>query len=82
MGWFTSRTSGSATRRPAQHARRARIASATVVALAATGLGVAAATSRGSTVHEAEVGDGGVWLTLDALAKFGRNGFRFGKRGG
>ena len=72
MGWFTSRTSGSATRRPAQHARRARIASATVVALAATGLGVAAATSRGSTVHEAQVGDGGVWLTSDALAKFGR----------
>ena len=56
MGWFTSRTSGSATRRPAQHARRARIASATVVALAATGLGVAAATSRGSTVHEADLG--------------------------
>ena len=56
----------------ARSARRGRIASLTVVALAATSLGVAAATSRGSTVHEADLGDGGIWLTSDALAKFGR----------
>jgi hypothetical protein len=56
----------------ARSARRGRIASLTVVALAATSLGVAAASSRGSTVHEADLGDGGIWLTSDALAKFGR----------
>ncbi|WP_353951838.1 fibronectin type III domain-containing protein [Knoellia sp. S7-12] len=29
-------------------------------------------TSQGSTVHEADVGDGGVWITSDVQAKFGR----------
>ncbi|KGN31178.1 fibronectin-binding protein [Knoellia sinensis KCTC 19936] len=42
------------------------------VVLAAATLGYAAVTSQGATVHEADVGDGGVWITSDAQAKFGR----------
>jgi hypothetical protein len=42
------------------------------VALAAATLGYAAVTSQGATVHEADVGDGGVWITSDVQAKFGR----------
>ncbi|MFC7490603.1 MULTISPECIES: Ig-like domain-containing protein [unclassified Knoellia] len=52
--------------------RRARIASTLVVVLAAGTLGYAAVTSQGATVHEADVGDGGVWITSDVQAKFGR----------
>ena len=51
---------------------RGRIASTVVVILAAATLGYAAVTSQGATVHEAEVGDGGVWITSDVQAKFGR----------
>ena len=32
----------------------------------------AAVTSRGSTVHESDVGDGAVWVSSSAQAKFGR----------
>ncbi|WP_404386208.1 Ig-like domain-containing protein [Knoellia locipacati] len=59
--------------RSLRHGRsRARIASTTVVVLAASMLGYAAVTSQGATVHEADVGDGGVWITSDVQAKFGR----------
>ncbi|WP_082569705.1 fibronectin type III domain-containing protein [Knoellia sp. Soil729] len=43
-----------------------------MVTLAAATLGYAAVTSQGATVHEADVGDGGVWITSDVQAKFGR----------
>jgi hypothetical protein len=51
---------------------RARIASTTAVALLAGTLGFFAVSSQGSTVHEADLGDGGVWITSDVQAKFGR----------
>ncbi|MDT0212619.1 Ig-like domain-containing protein [Rothia sp. ARF10] len=59
--------------RSLRHGRnRGRIASTTVVVLAASTLGWAAVTSQGATVHEADVGDGAVWITSDVQAKFGR----------
>lgn len=58
--------------RPGARGRRGRIASTVVVALAATALGVAAASSQGSMVHQADLGDSGIWLTSDVLAKYGR----------
>ncbi|WP_229708772.1 Ig-like domain-containing protein [Knoellia flava] len=51
---------------------RRGIASVGVVAIAASLLTYAAVTSRGSTVHEADVGDGAVWVSSSAQAKFGR----------
>ena len=51
---------------------RRGVASVGVVAIAASMLTYAAVTSQGSTVHEAEVGDGGVWVSSSAQAKFGR----------
>ncbi len=51
---------------------RRGIASVGVLAIAASMLTYAAVTSQGSTVHEADVGDGGVWITSDVQAKFGR----------
>ncbi|PRY58766.1 fibronectin type III domain protein [Knoellia remsis] len=59
-------------RRTRADRRRGRIASATVVAVAAASLVYAAVSSQGATVHEADVGDGGVWITSDVQAKFGR----------
>ena len=69
-----SRTALGRTDRPRdrQATRRARIASVTALAVAAATLGVFATRSEGSTVHEADLGDGGVWLSSDALARFGR----------
>ena len=59
--------------RSLRHGRsRGRIASTAVVVLAASTLGWAAVTSQGATVHEADVSDGGVWITSDVQAKFGR----------
>ncbi|MFC7490604.1 MULTISPECIES: Ig-like domain-containing protein [unclassified Knoellia] len=61
------------TRRVAGTPRGRRgVASVGVVAIAASMLAYAAVTSQGSTVHEAEVGDGGVWVSSSAQAKFGR----------
>ncbi|KGN40727.1 Ig-like domain-containing protein [Knoellia aerolata] len=51
---------------------RGRVASTMVVVLAGATIGYAAVTSQGATVHEADVGDGGVWITSDVQAKFGR----------
>ncbi|KGN40726.1 Ig-like domain-containing protein [Knoellia aerolata] len=51
---------------------RRGVASVGVVAIAASLLTYAAVTSSGSTVHEADVGDGGVWVSSSAQAKFGR----------
>ena len=51
---------------------RRGVASVGVVAIAASLLTYAAVTSQGSTVHEAEVGDGGVWVSSSAQAKFAR----------
>ncbi len=61
------------TRRVAGSPRGRRgIASIGVVAVAASMLTYAAVTSQGSTVHEADVGDGGVWVSSSAQAKFAR----------
>ena len=57
---------------PRRNSRRARIASVTAVAVAVATLGVFASRSLGSTVHEADLGDGGIWLSSDALSRFGR----------
>lgn len=51
---------------------RRGVASVGVVAVAASLLTYAAVTSQGSTVHDADVGDGGVWVSSSAQAKFGR----------
>lgn len=71
-----SRRSSSRASSPLRSARRgrsrARVASTAVVVLAASTMGYAAVTSQGSTVHEADVGDGAVWITSDVQAKFGR----------
>ncbi|KGN31179.1 fibronectin-binding protein [Knoellia sinensis KCTC 19936] len=40
--------------------------------MAASTLAYAAVTSQGSTVHEADIGDGGVWVSSSAQAKFAR----------
>ncbi|MFC7485549.1 fibronectin type III domain-containing protein [Knoellia pratensis] len=61
-----------ATRSTRRERSRARIASTAVVVIAASTMGYAAVTSQGATVHEADVGDGGVWITSDVQAKFGR----------
>ncbi|MEO7269502.1 MAG: fibronectin type III domain-containing protein, partial [Knoellia sp.] len=61
-----------ATRSSRRERSRARIASTAVVVIAASTMGYAAVTSQGATVHEADVGDGGVWITSDVQAKFGR----------
>ena len=62
------------TSRPAVGPRRGRrgIASVGAVAVVASMLTYAAVTSQGSTVHDADVGDGGVWVSSSAQAKFGR----------
>ncbi|WP_353951836.1 fibronectin type III domain-containing protein [Knoellia sp. S7-12] len=57
-------------RRTAQ--RRRGMASIGAVVIVASTLTYAAVTSQGSTVHEADVGDGGVWVSSSALAKFAR----------
>lgn len=51
---------------------RRGVASVGAVAIAASMLTYAAVTSQGSTVHEADVGDGGVWVSSSAQAKFAR----------
>ncbi|MFC7485551.1 Ig-like domain-containing protein [Knoellia sp. CPCC 206453] len=61
------------TRRVAGSPRGRRgVASIGVVAVAASMLTYAAVTSQGSTVHEADIGDGGVWVSSSAQAKFAR----------
>lgn len=64
-------TANPARRRAVPRGRRG-VASVGVVAVAASLLTYAAVTSQGSTVHEADVGDGGVWVSSSAQAKFGR----------
>ncbi|MCE1179088.1 MAG: Ig-like domain-containing protein [Micrococcales bacterium] len=51
---------------------RAGVASGAVVALTAATLGFYAVSSRGETVHEADLADGGVWVTSSSLSRFGR----------
>ena len=58
-------------RRAVGRARR-RTASTLAVVLVASGLGYAAVASQGSTVHEAQLNDSGVWVSSDAQAKFAR----------
>ena len=73
MNPFRRRTRPSPlTRSSRRGGNRARVASTMTVVLAAGTLGWAAVTSQGATVHEADVGDGGVWITSDVQAKFGR----------
>ena len=52
--------------------RRVGVASGLVVALAATSLTFFAVTSRGETVHEADLSDGGVWVSSAKDARFAR----------
>lgn len=51
---------------------RRGVASVGVLAVTASMLLYAAVTSEGTTVHEADVGDGGVWVSSSAQAKYGR----------
>ena len=52
--------------------RRVGVASGLVVALAATSLTFFAVTSKGETVHEADLNDGGVWVSSAKDARFAR----------
>src|SRR6476469_6825076 len=52
--------------------RRVGVASGLVVALAATSLTFFAVTSKGETVHETELSDGGVWVSSAKDARFAR----------
>src|SRR6476469_6756174 len=52
--------------------RRVGVASGLVVALAATSLTFLAVTSKGETVHEADLSDGGVWVSSAKDARFAR----------
>lgn len=52
--------------------RRVGVASGLVVALAATSLTFFAVTSKGETVHETDLSDGGVWVSSAKDARFAR----------
>ncbi len=58
-------------RRVPARARR-RTASTLAVVLVASGLAYAAVASNGSTVHETNLNDAGVWVSSDTQAKFAR----------
>ncbi|QKE84546.1 Ig-like domain-containing protein [Arthrobacter sp. NEB 688] len=51
---------------------RGRIASLLAVVLVASGLGYAAVASDGTTVHEADLNDAGVWVSSGAQAKYAK----------
>ncbi|MBR7742622.1 fibronectin type III domain-containing protein [Phycicoccus sp. BSK3Z-2] len=57
--------------RAASGARR-RVASLVTVVLVASGLGYAAVASQGTTVHETELDDAGVWVSSGVQAKFAK----------
>ncbi|WP_157622390.1 Ig-like domain-containing protein [Nostocoides sp. Soil756] len=63
---------GAARARAARNRARRRTAGALVVTLLAGGLGYAAVASDGSTVHETELNDAGVWVSSAAQAKFAK----------
>ena len=52
--------------------RRAGVASGVVVALAASSLTFFAVQSKGETVHEADLNDGGVWVSATNYSQFAR----------
>src|SRR6476661_789776 len=52
--------------------RRAGVASGVVVALAASSLAFFAVQSKGETVHEADLNDGGVWVSASNFSQFAR----------
>ena len=52
--------------------RRVGVASGAVVALAASSLTFFAVTSKGETVHRADLNDGGVWVSSSKDARFAR----------
>ncbi len=58
--------------RATRNRARRRTAGAVVVTLVAAGLGYAAVASDGSTVHEADLNDAGVWVSSAVQAKFAR----------
>ena len=49
-----------------------KIASGAIVALVASGLTYAAVAADGERVHDADLGDGGVWVSWDEDSRFGR----------
>ncbi len=63
---------GAARARVARNRARRRTAGALAVALVAAGLGYAAVASDGSTVHEADLNDAGVWVSSAQQAKFAK----------
>lgn len=65
-----ARSAGRSTER--RSSAPARIASGAVVALVASGLTYAAVASDGERVHDADLGDGGVWVSWDEDSRFGR----------
>ena len=52
--------------------RKVGVASGLVVALAATSLTYFAVTSKGETVHEADLNDGGIWVSSSHDSRFAR----------
>ncbi len=63
---------GAARARVARNRARRRTAGGLVVALVVGGLGYAAVASDGSTVHEADLNDAGVWVSSAQQAKFAK----------
>ncbi|MGL5819018.1 MAG: Ig-like domain-containing protein, partial [Phycicoccus sp.] len=66
-------------RRAAVRQARRRTASTVAVVLVASGLGYAAVASQGSTVHETDLHDAGVWVSSDAQAKFAKANIPIGQ---
>ncbi|WP_308279545.1 Ig-like domain-containing protein [Phycicoccus mangrovi] len=62
---------GGGARARSRQARR-RVASLLAVVLVASGLGYAAVASDGTTVHEADLNDAGVWVSSGAQAKYAK----------
>ncbi len=63
---------GAARVRVARNRARRRTAGAVVVSLVAAGLGYAAVASDGTTVHESDLNDAGVWVSSAQQAKFAK----------
>ncbi|GIL34755.1 Ig-like domain-containing protein [Phycicoccus sp. DTK01] len=70
---------GAARVRGARSRARRRTAGTVVVALVAAGLGYAAVASDGTTVHEADLNDAGVWVSSAQQAKFAKANIPIGQ---
>ena len=70
---------GAARARAGRNRARRRTAGALVVTLVAAGLGYAAVASDGTTVHETDLNDAGVWVSSAEQAKFAKANIPIGQ---